>query len=30
VMHMAGLRPILEHYQRLLGVARDVLHAIVD
>jgi hypothetical protein len=30
VIHMAGLRPITEHYQRLLGIAREVLHAIVD
>ncbi|WP_272460085.1 hypothetical protein [Polyangium jinanense] len=27
VIFMAGLRPVAEHYQRLLGVAREVLHA---
>jgi hypothetical protein len=30
VLYMAGLRPIAEHYQRLLGLSREVLHAIVD
>lgn len=29
VIYMAGLRPVTEHYQRLLGITRDVLHAIV-
>ncbi len=27
VIYMAGLRPVPEHYQRLLGIAREVLHA---
>jgi hypothetical protein len=29
-LYMAGLRPVSEHYQRLFGIAREVLHAIVD
>ncbi|MRG95463.1 hypothetical protein [Polyangium spumosum] len=28
-LFMAGLRPVAEHYQRLLGVTREVLHAAV-
>ena len=27
VLFMAGLRPVVEHYQRLLGVTREVLRA---
>lgn len=30
VLFMAGLRPVTEHYQRLMGITRDVLHALVD
>jgi hypothetical protein len=29
VIFMAGLQPVPEHYSRLLGVAREVLHAAV-
>jgi hypothetical protein len=29
-LHMAGLRPVAEHYQRLFGITRELLHAIVD
>lgn len=29
-IHVAGLQPVAEHYQRLFGITRDVLHAIVD
>jgi hypothetical protein len=28
-IYVAGLRPVTEHYQRLLGITREVLHAIV-
>ena len=28
-LYVAGLRPITEHYSRLFGITRDVLHAIV-
>lgn len=28
-MYVAGLRPIAEHYQRLMGMTREVLHALV-
>lgn len=28
-IYVAGLRPITEHYSRLFGITRDVLHAIV-
>lgn len=27
VLYMAGLEPVMEHYVRLMGIAREVLHA---
>lgn len=28
-LYMSGLRPVTEHYQRLLGITREVLHALM-
>jgi hypothetical protein len=28
-VYMSGLRPVAEHYQRLLGATREILHAAV-
>ena len=27
LLYMAGLEPVAEHYQRLMGIVREVLHA---
>lgn len=28
-VYMTGLRPVVEHYQRMFGITREILHAIV-